>query len=289
MFPPFFVLVVAVVVLVMRLSTFLCIPRCRFSKFRLQLENGEKPTGVSSPDACTVSLTPLPCSFSFFTIERRQPAYSVVGIIGAGGMYIGGRGGVVSHTLEPIRAGTVAVDAKVGTTAQQATKHGTVLMLFSGTIWTATPAGKMEEARTLPPGIRHAMQKRSARAPSAVGVVRSSPEDLTPTGVITGRVLTMVKRTTPTGTAGNALQGRYRPTITIARPVQRAVQGSIQMVTRRRVCRAVQDITATELRIQDARIALAENIRVHTRSRHAPPARQECIRILLDNRPARTV
>jgi hypothetical protein len=49
MFPPFFVLVVAVVVLVMRLSTFLCIPRCRFSKFRLRLVNGEKPTGCLSP------------------------------------------------------------------------------------------------------------------------------------------------------------------------------------------------------------------------------------------------
>ena len=49
-------------------------------------------------------------------------------------MYIGGRGGVESRTRQRVHAGTVAVGAKTGTTARQATKRGTVLMRSSGTI-----------------------------------------------------------------------------------------------------------------------------------------------------------
>ena len=131
----------------------------------------------------------------------------------------------------------------------------------------------MEGEPTPPPGTLHATQKQSARAPSAVGVVRSSPEDLTPTGVITGRVLTMVKRTTPTGTAGNALQGRYRPTTNTVHPALRVAPGSMQTVGRQNACRALQVITATQVRTQDARHALLDNIRARILSRRVPNAR----------------
>ena len=49
-------------------------------------------------------------------------------------MFIGGHSGVVSRTLELRVADIAAVDAKIGIMAPQATKHGTVSMLLSGTI-----------------------------------------------------------------------------------------------------------------------------------------------------------
>ena len=131
----------------------------------------------------------------------------------------------------------------------------------------------MEGEPTPPPGTLHATQKQSARAPSAVEAEKSSREDLIPTAVITGQALIMAKRMIPTGTAGSALQGRYRPTTNTVHPALRVAPGSMQTVGRQNACRALQVITATQVRTQDARHALLDNIRARILSRRVPNAR----------------
>ncbi len=131
----------------------------------------------------------------------------------------------------------------------------------------------MEGEPTPPRGTRHAMQKQSARAPSAVEAAKSSREDLIPTAVITGQALIMAKRMIPTGTAGSALQGRYRPTTSTAHPALRVAPGSIQTVGRQNACHALQVIIATEVRTQDARHVLLGNTRARILGRRVPHAR----------------